>query len=569
VEMRRTITQLPDPPGTTQAYAGDPVPAKASAERPRVRLLTGAGTAPSVDLEQLLRKRLGYFSLVGFVFCSVWLVAGLLFDSDKFSSATTLFTQPPSYGVVLCMVAIEGSLALLLWRRTTVALTHLRRMEWVAFASPFVLIVWNLYFDLTLWLPDLRAGQAPRLTIAGATAIPFVTLIVTYGVFIPNAGRRCALATGLIASGAVIPCAVILLTGNVPPQHTSQILVILCAWLGLAIAVVVYGATRVEFLRNEALEARKLGQYLLRRQLGAGGMGEVYYAEHRLLRRPAAIKLIRADRAGDAKNLLRFEREVQITATLTHPNTVQVFDYGHAEDGTFYYVMEYLPGLTLDQLVKEHGPLPAARAVHFLRQICAALREAHAVGLIHRDIKPGNVMICARGGIPDIAKLLDFGLVLPLGSATADEKLTQEGAIAGTPAYMSPEQAGGQDLLDARSDIYSVGALAYFLITGQPPFAGRSWVKMLAAHLYETPEPLTERCPDVPADLEAVALRCLAKNPADRFQDAASLESALVECQRCGTWTTQEAEAWWQGRSEADGRLDEQPANDRWGRTKR
>jgi serine/threonine-protein kinase len=545
------------------------MPAKASAEHPRVVRLTGPATASSVDLEQLLRKRLGYFSLVAFVFFSVSLVAGLLFNSDKFSSATTLFTQPPSYGVVLCMVAIEGSLALLLWRRTTVSLTHLRRMECVAFASPFVYMVWNLSFDLTLWLPDLRADQAPRLTIAGATAIPFVMLIVTYGVFIPNTGRRCALATGLIALGAVISSAVILLTGNVPPQHTSLVLVILSAWLGLAIAVVVYGATRVEILRIEAIEARKLGQYVLRRQLGAGGMGEVYYAEHRLLRRPAAIKLIRADRAGDAKNLLRFEREVQITATLTHPNTVQVFDYGHAEDGTFYYVMEYLPGLPLDQLVKEHGPLPAARAVHFLRQICAALREAHAVGLIHRDIKPGNVMICARGGIPDIAKLLDFGLVLPLGSATADEKLTQEGAIAGTPAYMSPEQAGGQDLLDARSDIYSVGALAYFLITGQPPFAGRSGVKMLAAHLYETPEPLTERCPDVPADLEAVALRCLAKNPADRFQDAASLESALVECQRSGTWTTQEAEAWWQGRSEADGRLDEQPANDRWGRTKR
>src|SRR5262249_40413186 len=159
-----------------------------------------------------------------------------------------------------------------------------------------------------------------------------------------------------------------------------------------------------------------------------------------LLRRPCAIKLIRPDRAGEPKHLLRFEREVQTTATLTHPNTVQIFDYGHAEDGTFYYVMEYLPGLTLEQLVKEHGPLPPARAIHFLRQVLGALREAHAIGLIHRDIKPGNVMVCERGGWHDTAKLLDFGLVMPPGQGQVSEKLTQDGAIAGTPAYMSPEQ---------------------------------------------------------------------------------------------------------------------------------
>ena len=186
-------------------------------------------------------------------------------------------------------------------------------------------------------------------------------------------------------------------------------------------------------------------------------MGEVYLAEHVLLRRPCALKLIRPERAGDPKNLRRFEREVQATATLTHPNTVQVYDYGHTDDGTFYYVMEYLPGLTLEELVKRHGPLPPARAIHFLRQVCGALEEAHAVGLIHRDIKPGNVIVCERGGVHDVAKLLDFGLVLSPVSEADGEKLTQDGAIAGTPAYMSPEQAGGQDDVDARSDIYSLG----------------------------------------------------------------------------------------------------------------
>jgi serine/threonine-protein kinase len=207
--------------------------------------------------------------------------------------------------------------------------------------------------------------------------------------------------------------------------------------------------------------------------------------------------------------------------------------------------MEYLPGLTLEQLVTRYGPLPPARAVHLLRQVCAALREAHAVGLIHRDVKPGNVMVCQRGGLHDTAKLLDFGLVRPPGGAAPGEGLTQEGAFAGTPAYGSPEQAGGQEDLGPPSDIYSVGAVAYFALTGRPPFAGRSAVKVLAAHLYEAPEPLRRHRPDVPSDLEGVVLRCLAKRPADRFADAEGLDAALAACAGAGRWTNREAAQWW------------------------
>ena len=223
----------------------------------------------------------------------------------------------------------------------------------------------------------------------------------------------------------------------------------------LGAAVAVYGSHKISLLRHELLEARKLGQYRLERQIGTGGMGEVYLAEHVLLRRPCAIKLIRAERAGDANCLRRFEREVQATATLTHANTVQIFDYGHAEDGTFYYAMEYLPGLNLEELVRRHGPLPPERAIHVVRQVCGALHEAHAVGLIHRDIKPSNIILCERRAVPDVAKLLDFGLVLLHCEGGGAPHLSQDGAIAGTPAYMSPEQCDGIDLPDARSDIFA------------------------------------------------------------------------------------------------------------------
>jgi serine/threonine-protein kinase len=212
---------------------------------------------------------------------------------------------------------------------------------------------------------------------------------------------------------------------------------------------------------------------------------------------------------------------------------VEIYDYGHAEDGTFYYAMEYLPGLSLDQLVERHGPLPPARAIHLLRQVCGALQEAHAIGLIHRDIKPGNLLVCERGGIQDVVKLLDFGLVLAsaeAGHKVADTKLTREGAIAGSPAYMSPEQAAGKADLEGRSDLYSLGAVAYFLLTGRPPFVRDTAMLALAAHMVEPVEPLERHRPGLPADLQAVVLRCLAKDPTERFPDAASLEQALARC---------------------------------------
>ncbi|MEO2089820.1 MAG: serine/threonine-protein kinase, partial [Gemmataceae bacterium] len=364
-----------------------------------------------------------------------------------------------------------------------------------------------------------------------ATLQGFVTFVLAYGVLIPNTRWRSLavvavltavpLVTGL-AAVAVNP--VLRDGGHLPPLVMQWSLIML-----FPAAIAVFAAARADALQRRAFEAERraneVGQYALQRKLGEGGMGEVFLAEHRLLKRPCAIKFIRPDLAAHPATAARFEREVRAVTGLTHPNTVRVYDYGRADDGGFYCVMEYLDGPTLDELVKAGGPLPPGRAVRLLRQVCGALGEAHAAGLIHRDLKPGNVIVAAPGGQPDVAKLLDFGLVHDL-SAAADDRLTRTGTVLGTPAFMSPEQAAGETAVDARSDVYSLGAVAYFTLTGRPPFAGKSLGQILAAHRNEPPPPL----PGVPDRLAAVVTRCLAKDPADRFPSVADLDRSLQAC---------------------------------------
>ena len=295
-------------------------------------------------------------------------------------------------------------------------------------------------------------------------------------------------------------------------------------------AIAVFAATRASALQRRAFDAERraerMGQYTLKRKLGEGGMGEVWLAEHGLLKRPCAVKFIRPELAASPSNAARFTREVQAVTGLNHFNTVRVYDYGKADDGSFYFVMEYLDGPTLEELVKASGPLTASRVVPLLRQLCGALAEAHAVGLVHRDLKPGNVIIATLGGQQDVAKLLDFGLVHD-SSADNDHRLTQMGMVLGTPAYMCPEQAAGESAVDARGDIYSLGAVAFFALTGRPPFQAKSAGQLLAAHRSTPPPRLTEVCPDVPADLAAIIDRCLSKDPADRFQSMVDVVRAL------------------------------------------
>ena len=386
---------------------------------------------------------------------------------------------------------------------------------------------------------------------ARANALRWFVLIVLYGTFIPNTWKRCTIVVALLVVAPLFANIGVCWRCPIMGPHTWTAGFDMTVFLAIGAAIAIFGSYKINTLHAEAFAARKLGQYVLREKLGAGGMGEVYLGEHTLLRRACAIKLIRPDQAGDPTNLTRFEREVRAMATLTHWNTVEVYDYGRADDGTFYYVMEYLPGMSLQELVEKHGPVPPGRAIYFLRQVCAALKEAHAIGLIHRDVKPSNVLVCERGGVNDVVKLLDFGLVQHLGVSGDESKLTVQGAILGSPPYMSPEQAMSKPNIDARTDIYSLGGLAYYLLSGQAPFVRESAMEHLVAHLHEPVVPLRSLRPDTPEDLEEAILHCLNKKPDDRYPTIDRADRALAECESAGTWDSDQAAQWWRERDQA------------------
>jgi len=280
-------------------------------------------------------------------------------------------------------------------------------------------------------------------------------------------------------------------------------------------------------------------------------MGEVYRATHRMLARPAAIKLIRPaaigalDPAAARLAVTRFRREAQAAANLQSPHTVELYDFGVTDDQTLYFVMELLDGLDLDTLVREHGPVPAPRVVHILTQVCASLEEAHVRGLVHRDIKPANIHVGRVGLVCDFVKVLDFGLVKPIAERSLDQTLaTQAGLLVGTPGYMAPEMVLS-DIVDGRADIYAVGCVAYYLLTGQQVFDGDTPMKVMAKHLQEAPVPPSQRVQlDIPPRLEHVVLGCLAKKPEDRPHSAAEL-SRLLAAADVERWTDEQASQWW------------------------
>jgi len=383
----------------------------------------------------------------------------------------------------------------------------------------------------------IRAALIPsqaRRTIL-VTTLAGVPIITLSSILVPTDGGGLALRAAGSGIYPWLPTTSVVMWGFV---------VLACA----VISWVIYG------LRAEVHEARRLGQYVLEQKLGEGGMGEVYRARHGMMRRPTAIKLLRPETSGIA-NAQRFEQEVQLTSRLTHPNTITIFDYGRTHDDVFYYAMELLEGATLRRIVEVGGAQPAGRVVRVLEMACGALAEAHALGLIHRDIKPANIMLCTRGGELDVVKVLDFGLVKEL-DVESDVKVTADNTITGTPQYLAPESIRAPESVDARTDLYALGAVAYYLLSGAEVFEGKSVVEVCGQHLHETPQPLSERGVEVPASLEALVLSCLEKDPSKRPQSAAELRRRVEACE-VEAWDSADAAAWWsRHRSKLDDRED-------------
>lgn len=487
--------------------------------------------APSSDgLEEELQRRLRVLAAIWALITFALAASGIASNWGRMATAPrdVLLASPvPIVLVPLCIIYIMMTLVLAPGRRISLAV--LRTLEIVGLGGTTLYLLVNVTTDLHGILPLMATMP---IDAGAAHASVWGAMMVGTSVLVPATWRHGAIRTGVLFLCSFVPDIIVL---SATPSSVPKIgiylgfkVVITSTWAILSL----YGSYRVAILRRDAREARQLGQYVLREQLGEGGMGEVYRAEHQFLRRPCAVKLIRPDQAGDENTLARFEREVQATAALTHPNTVQIYDYGLADDGTFYYVMEYLTGESLDVIVARDGPFDPARVVRVLVQLCGALAEAHSHGLVHRDIKPGNVVLGERGGVPDVAKLLDFGLVAPIRIAGTDDesraRLTQSGLLVGTPEYMSPEQCAGDGDVGAESDVYALGVLGFFLLVGRSPFAGRGPLQMIIAHMQDVPQRVRTARPDVSEGLDATIARCLEKNPADRFASVKDLEQALT-----------------------------------------
>ncbi|MFK8002876.1 MAG: serine/threonine-protein kinase [Polyangiales bacterium] len=385
--------------------------------------------------------------------------------------------------------------------------------------------------------------------------LAILSMVVARAIYVPSTARRTLLLTS--AAGIPVIVATFWLYYNVdisnwtdveasiraasPLRRAMEITFFTAVWWGVAVALSTGASMTIFGLRKRVADARRLGQYELIEKLGEGGMGVVYHAQHAMLRRPTAVKLLPPEKVGE-QSLARFEKEVRQTARLTHPNTVTIFDYGRTPEGVFYYAMELLDGSTLQRVVEINGAQPPARVARVFEQAARALSEAHEAGLIHRDIKPANIMLVRQGGEADVTKVVDFGLVKEVDRAASSTSLTQADTLMGTPQYLSPEAITSPESVDARSDLYALGGVAYYLLTGHHVFSGNGVVEVCSKHLYEPPAPLPE---GVPKGLAALVLRCLAKDPSERPQSAAKLAVAIQECASGPKWTKQQAEEWW------------------------
>ncbi len=423
----------------------------------------------------------------------------------------------------------------------------------------FLLNVGLVFEVLTAFLIALLIQWQPQLVPLRISWVSVIILV--YPAIVPNTPGRTFAAAFAAASTELLAFGIAVARGApiVEPSGVAldQLQLFPLVWMFLpnyiSAILAVIPAHIIRGLGKQVSKARELGSYNLGESLGSGGMGEVYRAEHRLLARPAAIKLIRppligASSAAAARVLVeRFRREAEAAAVLRSPHTIELYDFGVADDGTFYYVMELLDGVGFEELVERFGPVPAERAVHLVLQACDSLAEAHAHGLIHRDIKPSNLFTCRLGMQVDFVKVLDFGLVkAQRGSAYEATVLTAPEVTTGTPAFMAPEVAMGEEDIDPRSDVYSLGAVLFWLVTGELVFEASNPIKMMYRHIQDEPPPPSRRTElPVPRELDDIVLACLAKSHEDRPASAAQLADRLAAISFRQPWSVERARRWW------------------------
>jgi eukaryotic-like serine/threonine-protein kinase len=491
------------------------------------------------DLLEQVRSRVGVLALIlliafsfePFIYVCAWVIGKLFGFPVTFSN---LGFMAVSTGAAVASLGL-----LLVSRSRKVSASRLHTL-----GLAYQIVICFIIALTTYWPYYNKQGILPNLTWVPAVVILFPLIL-------PGPPRRMLAAA--IAAGAMAPLALLVLdlAGKVPVDGGAYFEATIASAFSVGFAYM--GARVLYRLGREVAAARELGSYRLEERLGQGGMGEVWRARHRMLARPAAIKLIRPSAVGNGGPVIskdamsRFEREAQVIARLRSPHTVDLFDFGVADNGSFYYVMELLEGLDADTLVRRFGPVPAERAVYLLTQICHSLSEAESCGLIHRDIKPANIFLCRYGEDCDFVKVLDFGLVKAFDEPTeAGPALTRENMVHGTPAFIAPEQALGRGDVDARVDIYATGCVAYWLLTGQLVFTADTPMGYLMHHIHTPPRPPSAVAElPIPRALESLVLACLAKDPTQRPQSARDLSRRLSEIESPRPWTEDRAREWW------------------------
>jgi eukaryotic-like serine/threonine-protein kinase len=500
---------------------------------------------------ELLRRRVGYFAAI-FVCLSA-----AFYLRNAIAIALVERAWPPLGHPAFVLHAVAIALHAAEWlvcRRAALSLAALQRVDAIGLTGAMA-----LYGAVTV-SETTALEHAVAVQSAGAEvllcAVILLALLLTHAIIVPLNVRRMfavSAATAMLGVGAAYLVTAVGLPAEVLRQKPwlpfNQVLFV-SMWALVATAVSTIAARVIHGLQQRVRDANEVGQYTLEERIGEGGMGVVYLARHALLRRPTAIKLLPAHRAGEHA-VRRFEQEVRLTSSLTHPNTISIYDFGRTPDGVFYYAMEYLDGITLEDLVILDGPQAPARVIRILEQVCGALAEAHESGLIHRDIKPANVMLCVRGRMPDQVKVLDFGLVKEHAREGA-LGLSTDGTLLGTPSYLAPEAISNPSRVDARLDLYALGAVAYWLLTGQTVFPGESVLEVCAHHLHSSPVAPSERSRQaIPPALDELILRCLAKEPERRPASAMELARLLRNVAGAEVWGCERAAAWWRERAPA------------------